>query len=237
MCTLSILPINKNQVIFTFNRDESPNRESTPPQLIEDEGESYLSPIDLESYGTWLGVSETGILIFLMNGGFVKHKRKESYKHSRGLIIPMFYANQGSIAYLDEMDLIDIEPFTLLIYKDNALTHFVWDGRLKFWNNLKNSDAHIFSSSTLYTQENKITRQTWFESAIEKFDSDHATKILNLHLTSYLQNGLRYPGGNKVETVSTSQIIVTEAGARFDYYDLSTNKKWTNQLTWKKITH
>ncbi|MBI3134751.1 MAG: NRDE family protein [Bacteroidetes bacterium] len=236
MCTLSTVPAN-NKLIFTFNRDESPFRDSTPPQIFIQESFYYLAPVDLIAYGTWLGISNTGILIFLMNGAFVKHKRQPKYRHSRGVIIPEFFNNGGEIEFIDTFDLNDIEPFTLIIYKDKKLYHFVWDGQKKFWNELSPSVPHLFSSATLYSPQAKEERRKWFMNELIDLQDNHASKILNLHQRSHSEKGFRYPGTSVVETVSTSQIIVAGSGAAFDYYDFILGRTIHNELTWKKIMH
>lgn len=65
---------------------------------------------------------------------------------------------------IKEINLIDIEPFTLVVVDWNGalkLIEFVWDGEVKHIKNLP-QEKHIWSSSTLFTDEMKKMRENWF---------------------------------------------------------------------------
>ena len=71
---------------------------------------------------------------------------------------------------LKTIDLFEIEPFTLVIVDwnlDLKLMEFVWDGSEGHLKNLP-QEMHIWSSSTLFTEEMKELRRKWFSTWREK---------------------------------------------------------------------
>ena len=69
------------------NRDEAVSRKTIPPKLYEENEVSLVYPKDEVAGGTWIGSSSKNRLLCLLNGAFVKHDRKSSYKKSRGIIV------------------------------------------------------------------------------------------------------------------------------------------------------
>ena len=82
MCTVTYLPLGNNDFILTSNRDEDPKRKTIPPKEYLEDGVKLTYPKDELAGGTWIGLSEKSRLICLLNGGFTKHSREESYRMS-----------------------------------------------------------------------------------------------------------------------------------------------------------
>ena len=78
MCTVTFLPLGNTDFILTSNRDEQRLRETLPPKIYEEDGVEMLFPKDKVAGGTWIGTSSKKRLVCVLNGGFIKHKRKES---------------------------------------------------------------------------------------------------------------------------------------------------------------
>ncbi len=125
MCTVSFLPNKDGGFVFTSNRDEAVSRKTSPPEIYNYNGVKVLCPKDDLAGGTWIGVSSKSRLVCLLNGGFVKHERKNNYRHSRGKIVIDFLVVGDYKKVLNSYDLNDIEPFTLIILDwQNALEMF-----------------------------------------------------------------------------------------------------------------
>ena len=93
MCTVVFIP-KGDKYFFASLRDESPLRPRAAVPTIYKEGDAViLSPIDAMAGGTWLGVTASGSIIILLNGGFKKHERKTNYRKSRGLIVTELLAS------------------------------------------------------------------------------------------------------------------------------------------------
>ncbi|MFD2433530.1 NRDE family protein [Mesonia maritima] len=78
MCTITFIPLLKEEkgFVVTSNRDESANRKTLPPKVVEEKGVKLLYPKDEVAGGTWIGASGKKRLICLMNGAFKPHQRK-----------------------------------------------------------------------------------------------------------------------------------------------------------------
>jgi hypothetical protein len=190
MCTVTIIPKGKNDFVLTSNRDEAPNRTSLAPDIYLIEGTKMMFPKDELAGGTWIGVSEKNRLICLLNGGFICHERKHEYRMSRGVVVNDLLASDDVVASIENYNLDDIEPFTLVIVDwNNSLKLFelVWDGQQKHFAE-QTLEPKIWSSSTLYSKAMKKERSLWFED----FNSDsclnenklNSETIMGFHLTA-----------------------------------------------------
>lgn len=182
MCTVTLIPKGHNDFLLTSNRDEAPNRHSLSPNIYNINGVKTLFPKDELSGGTWIGLSNKNRLVCVLNGAYVMHKRKSSYRLSRGVVVKDFMISDDIINVIIDYNLNDIEPFTLVIVDwSDALKFYelVWDGLNKHFNELP-MEPKIWSSSSLYTDKMKQERKLWFDS----FKSEkviNAASILNFH--------------------------------------------------------
>ncbi|AOW20822.1 NRDE family protein [Urechidicola croceus] len=180
MCTVTFLPLDKNNFILTSSRDVPYIREKAlhPKEYIED-GVLLTYPKDGKAGGTWIGTSSKSRLICLLNGGYKNHIPQDSYRKSRGLVVKELLRANDINEALNTTDLVNIEPFTLVILDWNdelELYEFVWTGKKKHLFNIPHF-PHIWSSSTLYDDETKKIRQNWFDNW--NFDTHDA--IVDFH--------------------------------------------------------
>jgi len=165
MCTVTFLSLNNDDFVLTSSRDVPFSRKKAafPKAFIED-GIELFYPKDGEAGGSWIGSSDKKRLICLLNGGFKNHTPKEFYVKSRGIIVKdLLKADDISLA-CKEIDLKNIEPFTLVIVEWDHhlfLFEFVWDGDQKHLRILP-KEPRIWSSSTLYSDHMKEMRLNWF---------------------------------------------------------------------------
>lgn len=149
MCTLTIIPCNlsgpgasETGIRVVCNRDESRLRPAAlPPQLLRFGSRSAFMPVDPLSDGTWIAVSDAGLVFVLMN---VNVKASKARLHeigpaparpilSRGTIIPFVL----QAANLSEARVIvatmyhqPFAPFRLVIADRANFAEFVWaEGR------------------------------------------------------------------------------------------------------------
>jgi len=183
MCTVTFLPLPDNNFILTSNRDEQRLRETFSPKKYEENGVEMLFPKDKTAGGTWIGTSSMNRLICILNGAFIKHDKKDTYKKSRGIIGKEILQITNFIEYIENLNLEEIEPFTMVIVDWNNtqlnLYELIWDKNQKHFTKLKN-EPKIWSSSTLYTNEIKELRKVWFQHWIASNEFTSST-ILNFH--------------------------------------------------------
>jgi len=147
MCTVTYIPTTKNNFILTSSRDVPFSREKALfPKKYKEDSTEVTYPKDGKAGGTWIGHSDKKRLICLLNGGFKNHYLTASptikYRKSRGVIVlDLLKCDTISIG-LDAINLVQIEPFTLVIVDWNnslELIEFVWDGIKKHLKKLPQS--------------------------------------------------------------------------------------------------
>lgn len=206
MCTVTFVS-TENQYIITSNRDEAPSR-SASEICKTDKG--IIFPKDKKAGGTWFAVNKNGNAIVLLNGAFIKHSRKDSYRKSRGIIVLESIEKEKITEHLETISLENIEPFTLIIFEENRLFEFRWDEKQKFLKELNTSENHIWSSATLYDENAQLKRKNWFENFMENHEKN-AENLFKFHTSENgdIENGIvmKRP---LVETISTTQIKISE---------------------------
>src|SRR5699024_10376253 len=139
MCTVTFYPLSSTEFVLTTSRDESPNRATLPPEIYTHEKLELLYPKDKVAGGTWVGASTQKRALTLMNGGFVAHKRKESYRLSRGVVVLKLLEADSVRDFVTEFDFHGIEPFTVVLIdwgNKPELLQLVWDGVKLHFNSL-----------------------------------------------------------------------------------------------------
>jgi hypothetical protein len=229
MCTVTYLPLGNNDFILTSNRDETPLRNTIPPQKYIENGVALTYPKDELAGGTWVGLSDKKRLVCLLNGGFEKHTRKSSYKMSRGIIVKNILSADDSVSYINNFDFTDIEPFTLILVDwNNQLEAYdlIWDGVKKHFNKLP-QEPKIWSSSTLYTQEMKEMRKEWFADWLDENKEFNQKGIVGFHKNENLGTVGTSPKMKRefVETVSITSVEKKSLEVTMEYLDFVNNSK------------
>src|SRR6187431_364924 len=121
MCTVSFV-CSKDTIIITSNRDEKIIRTSAiPPKNYTLNGKNIIYPKDSKAGGTWYVVDEKGTVLVLLNGADEKHQVQLPYRKSRGQIVLEMISSALAKEFWNEIDLENIEPFTLILFQDKKL--------------------------------------------------------------------------------------------------------------------
>jgi uncharacterized protein with NRDE domain len=182
MCTVSFTYKGGKDFILISNRDEAVTRKTMSPKIYSEDNISMIYPKDEVAGGTWVGTSSKNRTLCILNGAFVNHKKKLTYKKSRGIIVKELLKVDDVFSAIESYDFKDIEPFTLLIVDWNSvlkLIELVWDGNKKQINDLPLT-SRIWSSSTLYNSEMKMFRKKWFQEYLIQNGSS-SDELLNFH--------------------------------------------------------
>ncbi|WP_428231429.1 NRDE family protein [Flavobacterium sp.] len=223
MCTLSFVNSN-GVVIITSNRDEKVFRPAAvSPRNYYHNGKNIMYPKDPKAGGTWFAVDEYGTVLVVLNGGIVNHDPVFPYRKSRGLIALDIISSDSPKDLWAEIDLEDIEPFTLVLYQKAALYEFIWDGFVKRATPLNESQNHIWSSVTLYPVEVRRGRAMWFGHFLRNKKAISASEIFDFHRYTKRddsENGLVINRENTIKTVSITQVIIEQDKGVMRYCDL-----------------
>lgn len=223
MCTVTFIPTTKG-VVITSNRDEKVTREkATPPALYEVNGKQITFPKDQKAGGTWIAKTQEKVIV-LLNGAQEKHKVKSLYRKSRGLIVLELAGAENTLVSWNEINLTEIEPFTIVLFENNSLFQLQWNEIEKKQEELAVSKNHIWSSSTLYSEENRAERAKWFDTFMKENNNPIESDILNFHQFTEKNNndfGLQINRNNILKTVSITQCVVSNCKIKMSYLDLT----------------
>lgn len=223
MCTVTFIPLG-NKVLLTSNRDEKGVRKKALAPAVEKfEYTNLLFPKDAQAGGTWVAVAESGTAMVLLNGGFIKHEPAAEYRRSRGLIFLDILSEGKALVAFKKINLLGIEPFTLVIWESGQLHECRWSGEEKYIREMDATQPHIWSSVTLYTSEIIHKREQWFKQWLEQYPQPQVEDILRFHLfggEGDIENDIRMNRSNTMFTVSVTNIVLDNQTATMCYRDL-----------------
>ncbi|WP_291150535.1 NRDE family protein [Flavobacterium sp. UBA7680] len=223
MCTVSFIN-NKGVVIITSNRDEKVIRPgAVVPRNYCHNGKNIMYPKDSKAGGTWFAMDENGTVLVLLNGGITKHIPVLPYRKSRGLIVLDIIEKDSPKDFWKQIDLDNIEPFTLVLYQEKVLYELIWDGFSKRTTKLDETQNYIWSSVTLYPEEVRKERANWFFDFVKDKNEISASDMLDFHKNTHsddAQNGLIINRENMMKTLSVTQVVTEQNKGAMKYYDL-----------------
>lgn len=232
MCTVTFVPI-QNGFLLTSSRDEKNIRPTLLPQPYLINGHKIYFPKDVVAGGTWIATDDKNRTVCLLNGAFENHVKLEHYRKSRGLIPLESFSFASINDFVTQVDLQNIEPFTLLLLDTNPnldLIELRWDGVKKYIKNLDVNLPHIWSSATLYNKTIRDKREKWFKkllSSDEELTKDVLQKFHFSKKDDDLENDIIMKRENGLQTVSISQVIVENNSKEFHYFDIITNQHYS----------
>lgn len=204
MCTFSYL-IKKEEIIFTSNRDEIPERSAglDIQHITTNEG-WYLFPLDKMRGGTWIGINSKKEVYCLLNGAEHNHVPR-LYPISRGSVIAELLMGRN---ILQNENFIGMAPFTLVSFQKDLLAKYTFDEKQKLDAHKVNQESGIFSSSTLYNSTEKENHRSLFSALmLEPMDEN---KLFDFHQRA----DIRYESQSLerksafIRTVTTTQFII-----------------------------
>lgn len=223
MCTVSYVN-NNGVIIITSNRDEKVIRpEAISPRNYYHNGKNVTYPKDPKAGGTWFAVDEYGTVLVLLNGGLKKHISSFAYRKSRGLIALEIISNESPKDFWKLIDLENIEPFTLILCQQQKLYELIWDGLKKRTTQLNELQNYIWSSATLYSDQIRKERASWFFDFLGNKNQVSASEIFGFHRYTKRddsRNGLIINRENTIKTLSVTQVIIIKNKGTIRYCDL-----------------
>ncbi|HNG88894.1 MAG TPA: NRDE family protein [Saprospiraceae bacterium] len=226
MCTVTYLPV-PGGFVLTHNRDEAPSRSAgglMQTLLPQQPPLALLHPRDSLKGGTWVAASGKGELACLLNGAFVKHAHQPPYRLSRGLMLLEFFGWAQPEHFFHDFDLEGIEPFTFIYLRQGRCTEWRWDGSRRHLAHLPPEQPHFWCSAPLYPPDMQLRRKEVFTRWMQGVRTPHlAEEVWNLHHSGSVGD-VEYDfvmnRGDRVRTVSITQVALNERGAEMTYEDL-----------------
>ena len=231
MCTVSFVYVNGTTII-TSNRDEKVDRQSAiEPKNYLIDNKNIIFPKDPKAGGTWYAVRKDRSVLVLLNGAKEKHQVQSHYRKSRGLIVLDLISSNSILTTWQEIDLENIEPFTIVLFIEKELYQLQWNYKEKSLLLLNSKQSYIWSSSTLYPKEISEKRAHWFETFIDTKPEVSADELFHFHRYAEEknhQNGLVINRNDELKTVSITQTVINQNKATIFYNDLIAQKSFSN---------
>lgn len=236
MCTVTFIPARRDGCfVLTSNRDERASRPTKAPMIYQEDDLRIAYPKDELSGGSWIAMSNKGKINCLLNGGFIRHQIEDYHTVSRGIILIDFTKSDLSANdFFADKDLHKVEPFTMIsIQQENGnvmeFTEIIWDGTDKHFRNPAINEAHIWSSTTLYNEEQRILRKAWFADFLDNNKNNlMAENILQFHSATHSQDSsvnVIMEGVEDLKTVSITQVSIANETLHMAYFDLQKDLK------------
>ena len=223
MCTVSFVTTN-GKTIITSNRDEKVIRPSAiEPRNYFINNKSIIFPKDPKAGGTWFAVDESGTILVLLNGANEKHKVILPYRKSRGLIVLDIISSVSPKDFWQEIDLENIEPFTLVLFQDNELFQLQWNGNDKETTALDTTKNYVWSSATLYSKDIRENRSNWFYTFLATNPEVSEQEMLHFHQYTEAENhenGLVINRNEELKTLSITQSVTEKNKVAILHCDL-----------------
>lgn len=230
MCTVSFVN-SRGRIIITSNRDERTSRPNAiEPRIYMLNNRKLIYPKDPKAGGSWIAAAENGSVAVLLNGAIEPHIPKLSYRRSRGLILLDIISNDNGVEEWNQIDLLDIEAFTLIVYEDMKLFELIWDGNSKSTRKLDVNEAFIWSSSTLYTPEQRKSKEKSFHSFLAINKNPDPESLQSFHTTTGKEEddeGFVINRNDIVRTFSITQAISERNKLIFNHVDLITESEYS----------
>jgi uncharacterized protein with NRDE domain len=226
MCTVTYIPQPGGHFVLTSNRDENAARSPQSLDYETIEGARLVFPRDTGAGGTWIAASDTNRVVCLLNGAFEKHHHRPPYRRSRGLMVLDFFRFATSVEFFEKYNFKGMEPFTFIIVDDGQPYELRWDEKQQHVRPLDPLGSYLWSSATLYPSEVGKMRQQWFHDWRHGRQDFSPAAILDFHQTGGqgdTWNGFIMNREGRVQTVSITQVVKTDAGISLVYNDLLRN--------------
>lgn len=224
MCTVTYIPTNSGYFL-TSNRDEHfsrPHADLPTRNQYQENGIWY--PKDGGAGGSWIALKQDGTSAVLLNGAFEKHIKQAKYKQSRGLVFLSILKQTDLLLGFSIENLEEIEPFTLIIKTQKGLFECIWDGQNKHQREKDRSIAHIWSSCTLYNQEVRLKRESYFSTCLKINSTPSAAQIVEIHQSRPFPNNAEnfmMERSDGISTVSITCLKVDSVKSEIKYLDYS----------------
>ncbi len=233
MCTVSFIAADGNKYMITSNRDEHISRPlSFRPKEEVINNCKLAFPKDPKAGGTWFAINEHGAVGVLLNGAFHKHVPSGGYAKSRGQVLLEIVSTSLPMRRLKEIDLENIEPFTIILFQNYELLEFRWDGTRKYFKDLSIAQNYIWSSATLYNKEVRLHREGLFSKFLKQNGTIDPGTIIDFHSNNNddPENGFVINRTSGLKTFSVTQAILEKDVIVLDHVDLINQKKHSISL-------
>ena len=183
MCTVTYIPLDSGNYLFSTSRDEHRDRpDPLPPKKYEMGEVDVYYPKDPVAGGTWI-LSSPSLTLCILNGAFQPHKRTPPYRESRGHIPLRFIEFGNSTEFLKNYQFQGIEAFTLIIIADGegAIEEIRWDQKKIHHRKMPANKPALWASAPLYNSDMQKMRSHWFNTFLDEYPHPEVEDIFSFY--------------------------------------------------------
>lgn len=203
----------KEKIILTLYRDETEvNSMTIHPKIYFKKRKKTFYQKDIKTGGTWFVIDEFGNAIVLLNDTLQKNNEKNGDRKSRGVVVIELIESEKILESWKILDLLHVEPFTLIVYTNKKLYKLQWNAISKSLIQLDENNSHVWTSN--FINSNKINFHKFLKikdslkdlKLHDKFDF----KIINISQVEIINNkvNFKYWNLNTTEIIETNFIIL-----------------------------
>ena len=224
MCTVTYIPLDSGNYLFSTSRDEHRDRpDPLPPKKYKVAMNEVCFPKDPVGGGTWI-LSNSSYTLCILNGAFTPHKRTPPYRESRGLIPLHFIECGNSTHFLKNYRFDGIEAFTLVIVSDKLqeVEEIRWDQENIHYQKIDPRKPAIWASAPLYTREMQNMRKKWFSAFLSEHPLPKTKDLLKFYIeygNGNSHSGLIINRDNGVRTGSICCIERIQPKKKMHYWE------------------
>lgn len=198
-----------------FNRDESVKRKpSLFPQLLESNSGKAIAPIDGEAGGTWIGITQAGEIVCLVNYYEATLKLLRN-PVSRGLLVRSILLGERTPESYTDSELEKYYPFKLFKVSKEKTEIFIWDGKV-YGTEIDSETFAVFGSSFTQGPKAQVVRRETFDNNFRPSSLPNATDFANIaksFLSSHLpEQGALSPCMHRRDAHSVSRTVIVLDG-------------------------
>lgn len=226
MCTMTVVPLPDGRLRVGFSRDELRTRPAAlPPRKWRVGARTALLPVDPPSGGTWLAVTDAGLVLALLNVTPERPAPRPAAARSRGEVIPALLGCDSPAAAVGAVERVieyrEFAPFRLVLVGSGVAADVRWDGsQAMVVNRLVGGMPLLFASSGLGDRAADAARRGPFEEAFAGPPAGWAAAQDRFHGEPL--PGREHLGVNMTRadarTVSYSVVEVDDGGASLTYH-------------------
>jgi hypothetical protein len=205
-----------------------------------EDGISLYYPKDPQGKGSWIAASEDERMVCLLNGAFHAHSHRPPYDRSRGLIVLEAFQYETPFDFYRGVNLVGVEPFTMILVWSGLLYEFRWDGSSKHFLSLPNL-PYLWASATLYSPAVVARKREWLEDYLSTTADITQEKMVDFHEHGGVkdtENGMRIDRANGLKTLSITsfQLLDNEVSVLQNTFTASLfEDSWSTQLADERL--
>lgn len=216
MCTVTFVS-DSDRFILTMNRDDAAVRVEAPPREARTNDIAYLSPIDVRSGGTWIGVNAQGIGACLLN----RYDPAPPPQLSRGVIVPVAMGAREASEAVDKVSSLEVTrfaPFACLILSRTRCFRMDWNGAKLESAPIEAAPPWMTTSAGL--EEVRRHREDLFQQLIVPAEGGIEAALSAFHSRRDVANDRAAPLmlRDAWQTMSITQIVFNKTGCDLRYW-------------------